>query len=148
MHWVRAAVALVALAWVAALAAGPFLAVPVAGLLYAAGSFICHQLPDRSFHVDAFQLPVCARCFGLYAGGAAGSLAAAVTGRTLRRRLLAREARRRYLWTTAAALPTLLTLVLEHGFGWPLSNEARAVAALPLAAWVAFVVTSAVPTLH
>jgi hypothetical protein len=117
-------------------------------VLYAAGSFICHQLPERSFHLDAFQLPVCARCVGLYAGGAAGSLAAVFSGEAFRRRLWSGEAKRRCLWTAAAALPTVLTLVLERGFGWPLSNEARAVAALPLAASVAFVVTSAVPTLH
>jgi hypothetical protein len=143
-----AVIALLALAWVAALAAGPLLPVPVAGLLYAAGSFICHQMSDRSFHVGAFQLPVCARCFGLYAGGAVGSLAAALAGEAFRRRLLAAEARRRYIWTAVAALPTVLTLVLEHGFGWPLSNDARAIAALPLAAVVGLVVTSAVPTLH
>jgi uncharacterized membrane protein len=41
-------------------------------LVFAAGSVICHQLPERSFFLDGRQLPVCARCTGLYLGGAAG----------------------------------------------------------------------------
>lgn len=40
--------------------------------IFAAGSVICHQLPDRSFFLDGRQLPVCARCTGLYLSGAAG----------------------------------------------------------------------------
>src|SRR6185295_1848536 len=36
--------------------------------VYAVGSVICHQLPERSFHLWAAQLPVCARCTGIYAG--------------------------------------------------------------------------------
>ena len=40
--------------------------------IFAVGSVICHQLPDRSFFLDGRQLPVCARCTGLYVSGAAG----------------------------------------------------------------------------
>ncbi len=40
--------------------------------LFAVGSVICHQLPERSFFLDGRQLPVCARCTGLYLSGAAG----------------------------------------------------------------------------
>ena len=39
---------------------------------YAAGSIVCHQIPERSFHIAGVQLPVCARCTGLYAGALAG----------------------------------------------------------------------------
>lgn len=45
-----------------------------AALLYGAFSKICHQLPDRSFHVGGFPLGVCARCTGIYLGFAAGLL--------------------------------------------------------------------------
>src|SRR5687767_3880949 len=121
-----AGLAALALVWVAALAAGPFLPVPLAGVLYAVGSLICHQIPERSFHLQSFQLPVCARCFGLYAGGAAGCIAAALQARRTARRLFAPLANRRYFVTLVAASPTALTLVLERGFGWPLSNETRA----------------------
>jgi uncharacterized membrane protein len=31
-------------------------------------SFLCHQLPDRSLHIEGEQLAVCARCFGVYSG--------------------------------------------------------------------------------
>jgi len=53
-----------------------------------------------------------------------------------------------WTWTALAAVPTLVTGVLEWGLGWPLSNVVRAVAALPLGFAVAFVVVSAVATLH
>src|ERR1700687_4721962 len=42
--------------------------------MYAAGSLICHQRPERSFHVLGTQLPVCARCTGIYAGAAAAAI--------------------------------------------------------------------------
>ena len=118
--------------------------------MYAAGSFICHQLPERSFHFQSAQLPVCARCLGLYCGGAVGSVfgASAVVRQRINRGqpLLART--RRWRWTLAAAIPTLVTFVLEWGFGWPVWNTVRAVTALPLGVAVAFVVVSAVATLH
>ena len=47
---------------------------PCGGWLYAVGWLICHQRPERSFHLAGAQLPVCARCLGLYAGGAAGAI--------------------------------------------------------------------------
>ena len=30
--------------------------------------FRCHQLPDRSFHICNMQLPLCARCTGIFLG--------------------------------------------------------------------------------
>src|SRR5438552_2016659 len=38
--------------------------------VYAIGSLVCHQLPERSFHLESVPLPVCARCTGIYAGAA------------------------------------------------------------------------------
>ncbi len=29
---------------------------------------ICHQMPSRCFHLFGFPMPVCTRCFGIYAG--------------------------------------------------------------------------------
>lgn len=40
----------------------------LATLTRVVGSLICHQLPERSFHVAGAVVPVCARCTGLYAG--------------------------------------------------------------------------------
>jgi len=36
--------------------------------LYHFFSFICHQIPARSFHIDGEQFGVCSRCFGVYFG--------------------------------------------------------------------------------
>ncbi len=33
--------------------------------IYGIGALICHQRPERSFHLWGAQLPVCARCAGL-----------------------------------------------------------------------------------
>lgn len=139
----RLVLATLAVLWAAAVALAPALPTVVAATLYAAGSLICHQIAERSFHLGAFQLPVCARCFGLYAGGAAGAVASIVAARPWRPAM-----RHRLGLTIVAAVPTLATWVLEHGLGWPFSNMARAVAALPLAAVMAFVVSGGAPTLH
>ena len=137
-------------AWLLLLITAPFLTTPAAGILYAGGAMICHQLPDRSFHLQGIQLPVCARCFGLYGGAAAGSAAGAVA---LGRRWLARRPQRwtrsmKWVATGVAAIPTLTTFAFEWGFGWPISNSVRAIAALPLGFAVAAVVVSALATVH
>lgn len=31
-------------------------------------SYICHQMPERSFHIETHSFAVCSRCFGVYAG--------------------------------------------------------------------------------
>jgi uncharacterized membrane protein len=67
--------------WTAALVAAPAalshstLAVPAAAV-YAGAARVCHQKPERSFHLAGVQLPVCGRCFGLYLSGALGTIAA------------------------------------------------------------------------
>lgn len=45
---------------------------------------ICHQLPDRSFHLAGKALPVCARCAGIYGGFLAGVFILAMTDRLKR----------------------------------------------------------------
>lgn len=39
---------------------------------HAIGYAICHQLPARSFHFGGQQLPLCARCTGIYLGALLG----------------------------------------------------------------------------
>ena len=141
--------AIAASVWLVLLVAAPTLWTPIAAVIYAGGSFICHQLPERSFHLQGAQLPVCARCLGLYSGGAFGSVigaSAIVRRRSSRGQPLAPAPR--WLWTAVAAIPTLATIVLEWGFGWPMSNIVRAVAALPFGVAVAFVVVRAMATVH
>ena len=141
-----AAVAVAAATWAAALVAAPYVvthgepgspAFLAAGAVYAAGAVICHQQPSRSFHLWEAQVPVCARCAGLYAGAPGGLLLALLLlpapGRAGRRfapeRLLAL---RRLL--ILAAVPTVLTVVVE------VPNGFRAASAVPLGfavAWIA-----------
>lgn len=111
----------------------PVLAAPVSGVVYAVASLVCHQLPERSFHLGAFQLPVCARCAGIYTGAVWGAAAAvlAPSGSTARLTTARRLA-------VMAATPTLATVVLETAGFWAPSNATRAAAGLPLGLVVAF----------
>ena len=68
--------------------------------VYQAGAQVCHQRPERSFHLAGVQLPVCARCFGLYVAGAVGLV---VASRARQRGALARAAR---ILLALAAIPT------------------------------------------
>ena len=36
--------------------------------LYGFFSYICHQIPERTFHVSGEPMGVCTRCFGVYLG--------------------------------------------------------------------------------
>ena len=38
------------------------------------GSSLCHQLEERSYTIDGFQMPLCARCLGLHLGFLISSL--------------------------------------------------------------------------
>lgn len=124
--------ALAAGLWAAGLATGPWIASyadRLAGVLYAAGGLVCHQRPERSFHLGALQLPVCARCLGIYVGGAVGLAAWALAGKR-RLRPWPRPAAVRLL--VASGLPTGLTVVSAWlGTGDP-ANVWRALLALPL----------------
>jgi len=42
--------------------------------LYSFFSCICHQMPDRSFHIEGEKFGVCSRCFGVYFGLVTGFL--------------------------------------------------------------------------
>jgi uncharacterized membrane protein len=37
-------------------------------LIYTLGGFVCHQAPERSFHIAGAQLPLCVRCTMLLLG--------------------------------------------------------------------------------
>jgi len=62
----------VALAWVALILLAPVAAAEGAGgvsqPLYHFFGYICHQMPERSFHIFGHQFAVCSRCFGVYLG--------------------------------------------------------------------------------
>ena len=102
---------------------------------YTVGSLICHQRPERSFHLWSAQLPVCARCTGIYVGAAAATLR---TGGWLNGRALDAAFARRVM--ILAALPTLATLGYEWTTAVAPSNWIRFAAGLPLGGVVSWLV--------
>ncbi len=129
MHRVLpAALTAAALVWLALLLFAPF--VPRhTSLVYQFASGVCHQRPERSFSLAGTQLPVCARCVGLYLSGAIAAAAAWLGSGGAG--LSPRHAR---ILFAAAAAPTVLTVGAEWiGLASP-SNLARAIASLPLGA--------------
>ena len=40
--------------------------------IYSFFSYLCHQIPERSFHIENHEFAVCSRCFGVYFGLLAG----------------------------------------------------------------------------
>jgi uncharacterized membrane protein len=121
-----------ATAWLSLLVAGPWLGAisdGLAGAVYLAGSLVCHQQPERSFHLAGAQLPVCARCLGLYAGGGLGLLVWAARARGTRAGWRRSQALR---VLALAAVPTAVSVATAWaGLGDP-PNVWRALLALPL----------------
>jgi len=127
--------------------------------VYAIGSVICHQRPERSFYLWSHQLPVCARCTGIYVGAALAVLVnavrggrlvppqggdastlvmSAVDGRALAAGTRARRDTRTIL--VMAALPAMATLVYEWTTGVTPSNWIRAASGLCLGVGVAVLI--------
>lgn len=106
--------------------------------VYAIGSRICHQKPERSFHTHDVAWPVCARCAGLYLAAPFAAVLA------FRRRPLNRSRLYPLRLVALAAIPTALTLFWEWGgLGTP-SNLVRFATALPLGAAVAYILIATV----
>lgn len=61
---------------------GWFLSTPpgLFGKADAIGYAVCHRIPERSFHIGAYQLPLCARCSGMYLGAVTGLVFQSVIG--------------------------------------------------------------------
>jgi uncharacterized membrane protein len=105
--------------------------------VYSGFSATCHQIPERSFHLEGFPLAVCARCFGLYAGAAAG-----VLFYPLARGLARRDAPGR-AWLLLAAAPTTIDFALGFFGVWENTHLSRFLTAVLLGAAVAFYVVPA-----
>ena len=63
--------------WVGAIVLAPLSRLGGWGIdlpIYSFFGYICHQLPERSFHLGVEQLAVCSRCVGVYFGLLAGLL--------------------------------------------------------------------------
>jgi uncharacterized membrane protein len=132
-----------AIAWAVALPAATFVAVQAqpgvlaslfAVSVYFVGSAVCHQLDARSFHVLGHQMPVCARCTGIYVGAAIAALAVGVRrGRST----LALNPR----WLVGLALlPAAASLIYEWGTGVAPSNLTRGATGVVAGGTVAWLV--------
>jgi len=167
----RRAFVAAALAWAALLVAVPFLAsrahatspgALVVVAVYGIGSLVCHQLPERSWRLWAAQMPVCARCAGIYAGAAVAALLTVVRRSPERlavpvprirrqarepvRRAIAHEPVRRAaarVLLALAAVPSAATLVYEWTTGVMPSNALRFAAGIPTGVVVAWLIVSA-----
>jgi uncharacterized membrane protein len=71
---VIAAALLVLTGWLLNTPAGFF------GKADAIGYAVCHRIGERSFHIFNYQLPLCARCSGMYLGAVIGLVFQAVIG--------------------------------------------------------------------
>ena len=46
----------------------------------AIGYSVCHRISERSFHIGSYQLPLCARCSGMYLGAVTGLVFQSIVG--------------------------------------------------------------------
>ena len=80
--------------------------------IYRAFSFVCHQIPERSFHLGGRQFGVCSRCTGLYAGFAVAALIYPLA------RSLKRTDTPSRVWLILAALPLAIDFSLGYFSIW------------------------------
>jgi uncharacterized membrane protein len=146
--WWAQAFLILTVAWLVTLVSVPFamahetggrpVAVVSAGT-YVVGGLICHQRSDRSFRLWGVQMPVCARCAGLYGGATLGAMMAGVWGAGRRRRVPAVSTVRWVL--LGAAVPTGASVGMEVLGVFEGSTVIRAAGAIPLGAAVTWVVS-------
>jgi hypothetical protein len=151
LRWAFIAASIV---WALLLVAAPFAAsrphasalstALIAGV-YGIGSLICHQLPERSYSLWHAQMPVCARCAGIYAGAVIGAVMSAMPrGRPWsapgRSKLRPYDVR---IALALAVAPTLVTLAYEWTTGDMPSHAIRAAAGVPIGLVVAWLVVAA-----
>ena len=171
MTVLRPAFIAAALVWVLLLTLVPFIAsrpyTSPAGTaliisVYAIGGAVCHQRPERSYHLWTAQMPVCARCAGIYFGAALMAVVAAAApprrrspydeSRRAEPRSILPVVRHRSSGTNrpralllVAALPALATLVYEWTTGDMPAHWIRTATGVPLGATVAWMVLSSMP---
>lgn len=105
-----------------------------AATIYRALHVVCHQLPERSFHVAGHPLAVCARCSGIYFGFAAAALAYPLV------RPLASADSPARAWLLLSALPLAVDFALGFLGIWENTHSSRAATGALLGAATVFYV--------
>jgi uncharacterized membrane protein len=134
---VWAGVAAVAFVLAGLIFAAPFAAnthTSFAFTVYQAFSYVCHQLPERSFHLAGHPLAVCSRCTGLYTGFAIAALLYPLLRSLNRTNPPARR------WLLVAAVPMSLDVGLDVLGVWQNTPSSRLMTGLLLGAVAAFFV--------
>ena len=177
----RAAFVAASIAWAVLLVAVPYAAgqphvsrtaAALIAAVYTVGSLVCHQLPERSYHLWTAQMPVCARCAGIYFGAVLGAIAASIRtakvvrhnrGEVVRTARAVRHSRKvaqgfspasavvgvfNPAWTprvalAAAVAPTIVSLAYEWTTGDTPSHAIRAAAGVPIGVVVAWLIVAA-----
>jgi uncharacterized membrane protein len=90
-----------------------------ASAIYKSFSFVCHQIPERSFHLAEHKFAVCSRCTGLYAGFAIAALIYPLVRSLIRTDTPSR------LWLILATLPLLVDFSLGYFSIWENTHLSR-----------------------
>lgn len=90
-----------------------------ASAIYQAFSYLCHQIPERSFHFGRHQFAVCSRCTGLYAGFALATLTLPLV------RPLQRMDTPRIIWLLLSVVPLAIDFGLTYFGIWENNHFTR-----------------------
>ncbi len=105
-----------------------------ASSIYRTFSFVCHQLPERSFHLEGNKFAVCSRCTGLYSGFAIAVLAYPLA------RSLKRSDTPSIFWLILAAAPLAIDFSLGYFNIWSNTQFSRFATGALLSSVAAFYV--------
>ncbi len=87
--------------------------------IYKFFSFVCHQIPERSFHIAGYKFAVCSRCTGLYSGFAFATLGYPLF------RSLKRTDTPRVIWLLLSGVPLLVDFSLTYFGFWQNTHLTR-----------------------
>jgi uncharacterized membrane protein len=91
----------------------------IAAAIYNTFSYLCHQIPERSFHIGGLQFAVCSRCTGLYAGFAFATLGYPLF------KSLKRIDTPPIIWLLLAAVPLAIDFALGYFSIWQNNHFSR-----------------------
>lgn len=90
-----------------------------AASIYKVFSFVCHQIPERSFHLAGHKFAVCSRCTGLYSGFALAVLIYPIV------RSLREAETPSIVWLFLATVPLVIDFSLGYFSIWQNTHASR-----------------------